>query len=49
MFKNGKDKCSCPHTDCVRNAKCEECHDYHKGMTYCVKEKQRMAGKDGNN
>ncbi|MCL1823335.1 MAG: hypothetical protein FWG44_03945 [Oscillospiraceae bacterium] len=37
MFRNGTDKCSCPHIECKRNGKCDECFAYHKGQTYCKK------------
>jgi len=44
MFRSGTDKCGCPHTDCRRNGKCDECSAYHgKNMTYCQKNLRRKS------
>jgi len=46
MMKNGSDKCSCPNTDCERNAKCGECEKYHKergSLTRCQKDAKNVV------
>ncbi|MDR1693538.1 MAG: hypothetical protein LBR72_09305 [Oscillospiraceae bacterium] len=35
MLRNGTYKCSCPHTECKRNGKCDECAAFHRGKTRC--------------
>jgi hypothetical protein len=50
MLNNGTDKCSCPNTDCERNAKCKECLQYHKernSKTRCQRDaEQKEPAKD---
>jgi len=46
MLKNGKEICSCPHIDCKRNGKCDECSKFHgNNKTYCQKLlKRKLSG-----